>query len=104
MFTKTRININNVVVYNQKKRPEQNRSALFPFSSVSWCQPAILDQVVNKLDEPKQLTDKDGLHKAYRANADIAIFDDSLYIAITKIQRESDIYDDVANISTLGNV
>ena len=59
-----RINLNDIVVYNQKKR-----------HPLSVMQHRDLDEVVEKIDEPKaevnQLTDKGGLDRSYDAENDI---------------------------------
>ena len=44
---------------------------------------------------PKQLTDEDGLDRAYGAENDISIIDNTLYIAGTKVGRASDWYVDI---------
>ena len=52
---------------------------------------------------PKQLTDTDGLDRAYGAADDRSIIDNTLYISRLKVGRASDWYDDITKVPTLWN-
>ncbi|MFM7978984.1 MAG: hypothetical protein ACKPKO_06670, partial [Candidatus Fonsibacter sp.] len=60
----------------------------------------------NPLDPPKpqqDLTDKDGLDMAYANNDDISLLRNTMYVAGTKLNRSSDIYDDITKVPTILN-
>ena len=76
------MNLNDIVVYNQKKRRTRRD----------------IDEVAKKTDEQhadvNQLTDKDGLDRSYSTNNDLSIIGNTVYIAGTHMNRASDWYDD----------
>ena len=98
---KKRIDLNGIVVYNQKKR--HPRSVIRPNTRSN----SSIDEVVKKIDEPKaepnQLTDRCGLDRSYDANNYISINDNTVYIAGTHLGRASDWYDDIFRVPSLWN-
>ena len=66
-----KINLDDIVVYNQKKRRTRRD----------------IDEVAKKTDEQhadvNQLTDKDGLDRSYSADNDLSIIDNTVSIART---------------------
>ena len=87
------INLNNVVVYTNKKRQRPIAPVVKPKRDLHEVG-KMLDEhkaSVKKPEEPnsrvQQLTDKDGLYKAYAAANDISIIYNTLYIASTKKGR-----------------
>ncbi|MFM7989754.1 MAG: hypothetical protein ACKPKO_61620 [Candidatus Fonsibacter sp.] len=47
----------------------------------------------------QDLTDKDGLDRAYANNDDISLIKNTMYISGTKLNRMSDIYDDITKLA-----
>ena len=59
--------------------------------------------VVEPKEVPKQLTDNDGLDRAYAPANCVSIIDNTLHIAGTKVGGASDWYDDITKVPTLWN-
>ena len=51
--------------------------------------------------EVKQLTDKGRLDRSYRADNELSLFDNTVYIAGAQMNRASDWYDDVVRAPRL---
>ena len=53
--------------------------------------------------EVNNLTDKDGTDRSYSADNELAIIDNTVYIAKAQMTRTSDWYDDIVKVPTLWN-
>ena len=86
-----KINLTDIVVYNKKKRRTRRD----------------IDEVVKKTDEQQagvnQLTDQDGFDRSYCADNDVAVIDNTVYIAGTYMNTASTWYADFVKVPTLWN-
>ena len=58
---------------------------------------------MSKQAEVNNLTDKDGSDRSYSADNELAIIDNTVYIAKAHMTRASDWYDDIVKAPTLWN-
>ena len=84
--------------FKQKEKEHKSRAAN---CGTEDCQAQVWNprqcqaQVSEPNTAPKQLTDRGGLDRAYRAGNDMSIIDNALYTAGTKVGRASGWYDDL---------
>ena len=60
-------------------------------------------RLISTKAEVNNLTDKDGTDRSYSADNELAIIDNTVYIAKPQMKRANDWYDDIVKVPTLWN-